>query len=158
MKKIAPFILFAALIVSAQTTIPYTSELLNYKEDRPDTLNWTNCCYKARAGYEPNIFGTQNIGDFDGDGSDEIYVLWRMYYYYHYTENGVEKVNDNWGISKEQYCVYSLKKNSNIITSELKFLWPPSVETGDFNGDQCIDFAIGDKIYTTSTPIKKKAQ
>ena len=158
MKKITPLILFTALIVSAQTTIPYTSELLNYKEDMPDTLNWTNCCYKAIAGRTPSISGTQNIGDFDGDGSDDIYICWNMIYSYHYTEGGVEKVNDNWIRSKYQYCVYSLKKNSNIITSELKYNWPSTVQTGDFNGDQCVDYVMGDKIYTTSTPIKKKAR
>jgi hypothetical protein len=92
---------------------------------------------------------TQNIGDFDGDKSDDIYIIWSAVIPLTYTKNG------GWSTHYDFYFfgIYSLKKGSYILQDVGN---SAKVETGDFNGDSLVEFIVGKKIYQSSIVLSKK--
>ena len=156
MKKFMIVVMLIPVLVLAQTTIPYPTGMKTYREDFPDEPPRTNIYLIVNSNAEPYIDNSQNIGDFNGDGSEEIYSIWFINADFHYTSNGVDTVFYN-AESIGGYTVYSLKTQSIVLYEiRCRYSFPSTVKTGDFNGDDCIDYVIADKIYTTSTPIKKK--
>ncbi|MFC1476687.1 hypothetical protein ACFL5S_01845 [Fibrobacterota bacterium] len=161
-------ILLSIISISfSQATIPPPTELANFTtKSFPDDSIHINKTLEANTEYLTYISVTRNIGDFDGDGSEEFYVTW-------YRRLFSKGTIDSSGLQVNRYNsylvsgVYSVKKNSYLVKSpfdppwfaweggEYK-PWPTSVLTGDFTGDGFIDFVIGDKVYSTSTPIVKK--
>lgn len=178
------FVIIATLVAItwAQTTIPPPSDIAagtgqSWYFDTvvytgPDTV--TRTIYTTASSVDP--VKTQSIGDFDGDGGEELYIIWELMYgsatlkYYRLTGDTIEYYPIN-GFSNEfyQYSIYSLKKNTHLINSPFGAvtsynpgfgrrppIWPGTVVTGDFNGDTCVDFVVGDKIYTTTYALVKK--
>jgi hypothetical protein len=150
----------------SQTEIPPPTDIANFtKKTFPDDTMYINKSIEATG--TPYLYHTQNIGDFDGDQSEEVYLTW---YKGDATRTstlkttGVQSVN-YWDYIY-QHGVYSVKKKTYILTSPFNVLfnnvnsspWPGTVLTGDFTGDGCIDFLIGTKVYSTSTPIVKKKE
>lgn len=160
MKKLLLITILLPMMVFAQTPILYPTGMKTHREDfGPGGGDTTNKYLIAHSNAEPYVGRIQNIGDFNGDNSDEIYSIWYMRADYHIVVSGKDTVIDDNG-RLIGYSLYSMKTN-NVLLSEIRsssFQFPSTVETGDFNGDNCIDFVIADKIYTTTTPIKKKGQ
>ncbi len=155
-------ILLSLIAVSfSQTTIPPPTEIATFTTKTfPDNSVYLDQSLTVGDENPPGIYLTQNVGDFDGDGADEIYITWVRNLNQKY-----KKVNGTDINSYEDFyqsCLYSVKKGTYLIngpfaTSLYGFNdWPETVITGDFTGDGNVDFQIGDKVYSTSTPIVKK--
>ncbi len=89
--------------------------------------------------------GQCNIGDFDGDGSDDIYLAFTEW-------NGTSTTLTILGI-------YSFKKNQYILLETFS----PSISIGqkpdvigDFNGDKAIEFIVNNTMYSYSGTLTKK--
>jgi hypothetical protein len=95
------------------------------------------------------VITTVNIGDFDGDGADDLYVKYSEY-----------------GSSSSSYsllAVYSMNKNqlSLLGVTLLDMTHGPFPDQpdaiGDFNGDGSKDIVVQGMIYTkSSTTVSKK--
>jgi len=84
-----------------------------------------------------------NIGDFDGDGSDDLFFV----------------LSEPSGASNVvYYAVYSMKKNQysmlEQVTSTFFVVKPDAI--GDFDGDKMVEFVIGNIIYKYSSTLTKK--
>ena len=84
-----------------------------------------------------------NIGDFDGDGSDDLYGTF-------YEDSG--------STQKYYFGVISMKKNQFILfesfSSYAGTLKPDAI--GDFDGDKMVEFASGSIIYKYNATLTKK--
>ncbi|HEX3019711.1 MAG TPA: hypothetical protein VHP36_05395 [Chitinispirillaceae bacterium] len=93
----------------------------------------------------------QNIGDFDGDGSEELFLSWEINYSRSYRDPG--SGSGNISLLFNMISVYSFKKNTYLIQETGN---TSNVITGDFDGDSAFEFIIGKKIYKSSSAMSKK--
>ena len=124
LKKFMIIVMLLPLAVFSQTTIPIPPGIGNGNE----------------------IVGSQAIGDFDGDGSDDVAV------FIYDTANG----NPN-------FSIFSFKKNTHLLVIERNNGIhtangdPIDKYAHDFDGDGTVELLIDDKIYSfTNVGIKKK--
>lgn len=82
------------------------------------------------------------IGDYDGDGSDDIVIEWQS--------QGSQPAYENYGIA-----IYSYSKNTYLL--QMPWTGAKSVSFADLNNDKRVEVIIGNKIYAyTSNIVKKK--
>jgi hypothetical protein len=146
----------------AQATIPIPSSCSAFMENAitqdsarlissgATSISYTRPTSSALNSLVPAI--TQDIGDFDGDKSDDIFIVWQVnvnvIYYHQSTQNGTDLTVSMFGVYSHKKSTYLLQEAGNATR----------VETGDFNGDSLMEFIIGNKIYqSTSVLTKKKA-
>jgi hypothetical protein len=144
----------------AQTTIPLPSNLLaslgnaiiadstKLVAGGATQISYTRPSASDISNLYPSL--TQNIGDFDGDKSDDIYIIWSIAIPYSVVNN---IGGASWHFDFNFFGIYSLKKGSYILQDVGN---AAKVETGDFNGDSLVEFIVGKKIYQSSTVLAKK--
>jgi hypothetical protein len=102
----------------------------------------TTIPYPPEASQNAELRGGKIIGDFDGDGSNDIYFAW-------YTT-----VN---GVTQGHFGVYSLKKQLYLLKVLSGVDLSLGFDSGDLNNDSKVELLIGNKIYEyTGATAKKK--
>lgn len=81
-----------------------------------------------------------NIGDFDGDGSDDLFGAW-----YEPTNSQVYYVG-----------IYSMKKGQFLLFESTAKIWTNPDAVGDFDGDKIVEIVLGNAIYKFSGTVAKK--
>lgn len=147
--------------VVAQTSIPVPASFVSLLDAaiQKDSLQYVKSGYTQIDIDHPTAFDvnaqvpvvTQNIGDFDGDGSEDLFLCWQMICKHSYLNGAFVSAQTDFAM----FGVYSLKKDSYLIQEAGK---ATRVETGDFDGDSSIEFIVGKKIYQPSSMSKKKVR
>jgi len=100
---------------------------------------------------------SHNIGDFDGDGADDVFIEWRIGVKYYDSDGKLLGMQSQWcDFSRYHLGVYSLKKKKYLFRDHRKTQTGESVITGDFDGDGKMDFVIDNKIYLGVNSLYKK--
>jgi hypothetical protein len=79
------------------------------------------------------------IGDYDGDGCDDILVWWN-----HQSPSDIE------------YSVYSFKKSQHLLTIKFGDVGNGYQLAADLNGDKKVEIVVGSKIYSYNSTLSKK--
>lgn len=151
-------VLFANLIfiitfgISAQHSIPEISNIKDSLVHPEFGDSYYSSAYSTERNRAPSITYSQNVGDFDGDGSDDIFVQWYILARYYDKSGMLIEANDG----RNHFGIYSYTKNRYLFTGVRKSSVGSNVVTGDFNNDDKIDFVVGSQIYLGVNSLSKK--
>ena len=88
--------------------------------------------------------GSCVIGDFDGDGSIDIYMTVEDY------TGGHNYVMGIYSVKKAQYLFVESRPTESMSS------YPTTPLFGDFNGDGRVELIIGNTLYSYGTTVSKK--
>jgi len=83
------------------------------------------------------VYQVFTIGDYDGDGCDDILIHW-----------------DGNNSDHIEYSVYSFKKSQHLLT--IKYDGSNYRLAADLNGDKKVEIVVGSKIYSYDSSLSKK--
>jgi hypothetical protein len=111
-------------------------------------------------GSMPERPNSQNIGDFDGDGADDIFVQWSIEARY-YNKTGQQTYRysahyENCHYNRYHMGVYSFRKKKYLFSTYERSGTSGKVHVGDYDGDGRIDFVMNGKIYLGANSLHKK--
>lgn len=146
----ANLFILIAFGISAQHSIPEMSNIKDSLVHPEFGDDFYSSAYSAEH-IPPTLNYSQNVGDFDGDGSDDIFVQWYIYVNY-FKKSGTTLGTDE----RFHFGIYSYTKNRYLFTGVRKESIGSNVITGDFNNDDKIDFVVGSQIYLGVNSLSKK--
>lgn len=157
MNKILSGILLASCVSFCQTmvTIPPPANI-NDSIVHPELGNdyYSSAPITFSISDSPLVSYKQNIGDFDGDGSDDIFICWSRGANY-YKKDGTRNQNVVYSY-RYHYGIFSVTKSKYLLNGINSSPFSGNVVTGDFNNDQKIDFIVGNKVYLGANTLSKK--